>query len=209
VLGIGNRKREMLAKMEGEVLNLEHVEISLESQKAAAATGQSAKPTSESAKPTPTAGQLAKPTLESAKPTLLASAALHVPESAKPTHESAKPPPTAVAALEAPESAKLTFESAEPTRTVPAASKVSSDDFASTIAALVGMEVPEVPDEEMVDYEATPERAEVNVVYLSTDYYIIEDDSVVAEFNFATESAIFQKPHDSINYLKPLHVKAM
>jgi hypothetical protein len=41
---------------------------------------------------------------------------------------------------------------------------VSSDDFASTIAALVGMEVPEVPDEEMVDYEAIPEREGVNVV---------------------------------------------
>jgi hypothetical protein len=36
------------------------------------------------------------------------------------------------------------------------ASEVSSDDFASTVAATVGMEVPKVLDEEMVDYEATP-----------------------------------------------------
>jgi hypothetical protein len=87
---------------------------------------------------------------------------------------------------------------------------VSSDDSASTIAALVGMEVPEdseVPDDEMVDYEATLERAEVNVVYLSTDYYIVEDDSAAVEFNFVMKSAVFQKPLDSVNHLKPLHIK--
>ena len=46
---------------------------------------------------------------------------------------------------------------------------MSSDDFASTIVALVGIEVLEVPDEEMIDYEATLERGEVNVVVLSAD----------------------------------------
>jgi hypothetical protein len=61
----------------------------------------------------------------------------------------------APAALESPESAKPTSESAKPTPPVPGASKVSSDDFATTVAALVGMEVLEVPDEEMLDYEAT------------------------------------------------------
>jgi hypothetical protein len=84
---------------------------------------------------------------------------------------------------------------------------VSSDDFATTVAALVGMEVPKVLDEEMVDYEATPERVEVNVIVLSTDYYIMTDDSTAAEFNFTMESVVFQKPDDSINHLKPLHVK--
>ena len=68
---------------------------------------------------------------------------------------------------------------------------MSSDDFATTIAALVGIEVPEVPDEEMVDYEATPESGEINVVVLSTDYYIIADDSTAVEFIFATESIVF------------------
>ena len=43
----------------------------------------------------------------------------------------------------------------------------------------------------MVDYEATLERVEVNVVVLSTDYYIIADDSTMVEFNFTTESVIF------------------
>jgi hypothetical protein len=45
------------------------------------------------------------------------------------------------------------------------------------------------------------------VVVLSADYYIVEDDSTAAEFNFATENAVFKKPHDSVNHLKPLHVK--
>jgi hypothetical protein len=71
--------------------------------------------------------------------------------------------------------------------------EVSSDDFASTVAAMVGMEVPEVLDEEMVDYEATPERGEVNVVVLSADYYIIEDDSAVVVFNFLIQDATFKK----------------
>jgi hypothetical protein len=71
------------------------------------------------------------------------------------------------------------------------ASEVFSNDFASTIAAMVGMEV---PDEEMVDYEATPERGEVNVVVLSADYYIIEDDSAATVFNFLIQDATFKKP---------------
>ena len=97
----------------------------------------------------------------------------------------------ALAALEAPELAKPTSKSAEPTPAVPGASEVSSDDFATTVAALVGMEVLEVPDEEMVDYEPTLERVEVNVVVLSADYYIMVDDSMAVEFNFATESVVF------------------
>jgi hypothetical protein len=57
----------------------------------------------------------------------------------------------------------------------------------------------------MVDYEATPKRAEVNVVYLSTNYYIVEDDSPAIVFNFAMEDVVFKKPHDSIKHLKLLH----
>ena len=94
-------------------------------------------------------------------------------------------------ASEGPESAKSTSESAKLTPAVPGASEVSSNDFATTVAALVGIEVPEVPDEEMVDYEPTLERVEVNVVVLSADYYIMVDDSMAVEFNFATESVVF------------------
>jgi len=114
-----------------------------------------------------------------------------VPELAKPTHGSAKPTSHADVALGSLESAKLTSELAEPTPVVPGPSKVSSDDFATIVVALVGMEVPEVPDEEMVDYEDTPKRVEFNVVVLSADYYIVADYSTAVEFNFATESAVF------------------
>ena len=69
---------------------------------------------------------------------------------------------------------------------------MSSDDFATTVAALVGMEVPKVSDEEMVDYEATPKRAEVNVVILSTDYYIMVDDATTMEFNFVMRVLYFR-----------------
>ncbi|CAD6336677.1 unnamed protein product [Miscanthus lutarioriparius] len=77
----------------------------------------------------------------------------------------------------------------------------------SSIDNPYGVLVPEVPDEEMVDYEATPERGEINVVVLSADYYIVADDSTATKFNFITESTVFQKPDDSANHLKPLLVK--
>jgi hypothetical protein len=84
--------------------------------------------------------------------------------------------------------------------------EVSSNDFAHTIAAMVGMEVPEVLEEEMVDYEPTLKR-EVNVVVLSANYYIIEDDSTAMVFNFPIEDATFKKLRDPVNHLKPLHIK--
>jgi hypothetical protein len=71
------------------------------------------------------------------------------------------------------------------------------------------MDVPEVLDEEMVDYEATPKRAKVNMVVLSADYYIVGDDSMVAKFNFAMKSAIFQKPGHVLRYLVCHHVFEM
>jgi hypothetical protein len=125
---------------------------------------------------------------------------------AEPASEAAKPTSSTAAALEVPESAKPTSELTEPTPIVPMASEVSPDDFAHTVAAMVGMEVLEVLEEEMVDYEPTPER-EVNVVVLSTDYYIVEDDSAAAVFNFPIEDATFKKPRDPVNHLKPLHIK--
>jgi hypothetical protein len=72
---------------------------------------------------------------------------------------------------------------------------------------MVGIEVPDVSDEEMVDYETTLERGEVNVVVLSTDYYIIDDDSAAAVFNFPIQDVTFRKPKHPVNHLKPLHVK--
>jgi hypothetical protein len=137
---------------------------------------------------------------QSTKPTAPVPVDLGVPESAKPT------PPNETT-LDALESARPTPLPAKPTPTVPVASKVSSDNFASTVAAMVGMEVPKVSDEEMVDNEATPERGEVNVVVLSADYYIVEDDSAATVFNFLIQDATFKKLEHPVNHLKPLHVK--
>ena len=42
-----------------------------------------------------------------------------------------------------------------------------------------------------MDYEASPKRVEVNVVYLSSDYYVVGDDSTTTQFNFAIQSVVF------------------
>jgi hypothetical protein len=55
--------------------------------------------------------------------------------------------------------------------------------------------------------EATPERGEVNVVILFTDYYIVEDDSAATVFNFPIQDATFKKLEHHVNHLKPLHVE--
>jgi hypothetical protein len=169
--------------MEGKVVNSEQVKNPPEDRRAAAAAANPAKLAPGPAKPTHPAVETAKPASEAAKPALSTTAAMEVPKLAKPTSESA-----------------------ELTPIVPMASEVSSDDFACTVATMVGMEVPEVLEEEMVDYELTPER-EVNVVVLSADYYIAEDDLAAVVFNFPIEDATFKKPGDPVNHLKPLHIK--
>lgn len=45
------------------------------------------------------------------------------------------------------------------------------------------------------------------MVYLFANYYTVEDDSPTIVFNFAMEDVVFKKPHDSVNHLKPLHMK--
>jgi hypothetical protein len=63
-------------------------------------------------------------------------------------------------------------------------------------------------EEEMVDYELSLERMDVDVVYLSSEGYFVGDDArTQLKFKFATQSVVFEKPRDSINCLKPLHVK--
>ena len=43
--------------------------------------------------------------------------------------------------------------------------------------------------------------------YLLDWAHLAHQDVTTSEFNFATQSAIFEKPEDSVNHLKPLHVK--
>ena len=73
-------------------------------------------------------------------------------------------------------------------------------------------EVPASPsaaeDEELVDYEASPERAnmEINVVRFSDDYWAIPEEETT-HLDFGPHEAIFQKPKDSDNHLKALYMR--
>jgi hypothetical protein len=44
---------------------------------------------------------------------------------------------------------------------------------------------------EMVYYEPSLEKAKANIIYLSYDYYVIGDDSTMAQFDYATQSVVF------------------
>ena len=62
-------------------------------------------------------------------------------------------------------------------------------------------------DEELVDYEASPERTnmEINVVPFFDDYLVIPEET--AHLDFGPREAIFQKPKDSDNHLKALYMR--
>jgi hypothetical protein len=72
------------------------------------------------------------------------------------------------------------------------------------------MEEDDLLGEDLVDYEASPERPgmDVNVITFSADCTIIGDDEpVVAQFDFGPKEAAFTKPKESVNHLKPLFVR--
>jgi hypothetical protein len=72
------------------------------------------------------------------------------------------------------------------------------------------MEEDDLPGEDLVDYEASPERPgmDVNVITFSADCTIIGDDEpVVAQFDFGPKEVAFTKPKESVNHLKPLFVR--
>jgi hypothetical protein len=72
------------------------------------------------------------------------------------------------------------------------------------------MEEDNLLGEDLVDYEASPERPgmDVNVITFSADCTIIGDDEpVVAQFDFGPKEATFTKPKESVNHLKPLFVR--
>ena len=60
-------------------------------------------------------------------------------------------------------------------------------------------------DEELVDYEASPKciNLEVNVVHLSSDYFVVPEEDV-AHLQFGPREAMFQKPSEKDNHLKAL-----
>ena len=57
---------------------------------------------------------------------------------------------------------------------------------------------PAKEDEELVYYEASPERnnLEINIVHMSSDYLIIPEDEVT-HLQFGPRDAVFQKPKES------------
>jgi hypothetical protein len=72
------------------------------------------------------------------------------------------------------------------------------------------MEEDDLLGEDLVDYEASPERPgmHVNVITFSADCTIIGDDEpVVAQFDFGPKEAAFTKPKKSVNHLKPLFMR--
>ena len=67
---------------------------------------------------------------------------------------------------------------------------------------------PPTKEEELVDYEASPERnnLEINVVHMSLDYLKIPEEEVV-HLQFGPHDAVFQKPKESDNHLKALYMR--
>ena len=65
-------------------------------------------------------------------------------------------------------------------------------------------------EEELVDYEASPERnnLEINLVHMSSDYLIIPEEEV-AHRQFGPLDAVFQKPKESDNHLKALYMRGI
>jgi hypothetical protein len=63
-------------------------------------------------------------------------------------------------------------------------------------------------DEQLVDYSSSPEQMnlEINVVHLFVDRSVPTEEDL-AHLNFGPKDAIFQKPKDTDNYLKALHMK--
>jgi hypothetical protein len=67
---------------------------------------------------------------------------------------------------------------------------------------------PVVEDEELVDFEPSPERdnMEINVVYLSSDYYVVPEEEI-SHLQLGPRDAVFQKPSESENHLKALYMR--
>jgi len=62
--------------------------------------------------------------------------------------------------------------------------------------------IPAPEDEELVDYEASLERTnmEINVVHLSSDYFVVPEEDV-AHLQFGPCEAMFHKPSEKDNHL--------
>ena len=62
----------------------------------------------------------------------------------------------------------------------------------------------------MLDYGDTPDRSamDVSMITFSSNYKINRsDDEEVAQFDFGLKDAVFTKPEESVNHVKPLYVR--
>ena len=62
----------------------------------------------------------------------------------------------------------------------------------------------------MLDYGDTPDRSamDVSMITFSSNYKINQsDDEEVAQFDFGLKDAVFTKPEESVNHVKPLYVR--
>src|SRR6266498_2676230 len=65
-------------------------------------------------------------------------------------------------------------------------------------------------DEEMVDFENTPIREGVDmnmVYYLPAELRAVDEEGEVAQLDFGPKNAIFEKPKEPVNHLKPLYIR--
>ncbi len=65
-------------------------------------------------------------------------------------------------------------------------------------------------DEEMVDFENTPVREGVDmnmVYYLPAEFRAVDEEGEVAQLDFGPKNAIFEKPKEPVNHLKPLYIR--
>ena len=59
---------------------------------------------------------------------------------------------------------------------------------------------------ELVGYEVSPMRSGDNMNYSPFNYYFQGSDNKMTQCSFVPQIAIFEKPVDSVNHLKPLYV---
>ena len=62
----------------------------------------------------------------------------------------------------------------------------------------------------MVDFENTPIREGVDmnmVYYLPAELRAVDEEGEVAQLDFGPKNAIFEKPNEMVNHLKPLYIR--
>jgi hypothetical protein len=71
------------------------------------------------------------------------------------------------------------------------------------------VQAPTDDEEEMLDYEPSPVREDmdVNIIYLSSVKYSLIGDDEMLEMSFGPRDAVFQRPKDSENHLKLLYIR--